>query len=161
MSRLDSFIRRMSAQRDILNQVARQSSLPEAGDILELGLGNGRTFSHLSELFPQRRIVVFDRAVMAHPSCIPPDENMVVGEIAETAATYIGRDAAMVHADIGSGSDEIDAQTLRWLPALIVGLLATDGIAVCGLPLEIDGLAPLSIPESIDPGRYFLYRKTG
>ena len=39
MSRLDSFIRRMTAQRDILNQVAEQSLLPESGDILELGLG--------------------------------------------------------------------------------------------------------------------------
>ena len=32
MSRLDSFIRRMTAQRDILNQIATQSLLPESGD---------------------------------------------------------------------------------------------------------------------------------
>ena len=52
MSRLDSFIRRMTAQRDILNQIATQSLLPESGDVLELGLGNGRTYSHLREVFP-------------------------------------------------------------------------------------------------------------
>lgn len=159
MSRLDSFIRRMTAQRDILNQIAQQASLPEAGDIMELGLGNGRTYSHLRELFPERRIIVFDRAVMAHESCVPPDNNLVLGEIVETARSYIGCDAAMVHADIGSGSDAIDAVTVQWLPPLVSSLLAVGGIAVSGLPLQISELAPLSIPDSIDSHRYFLYQR--
>lgn len=159
MSRLDSFIRRMTAQRDILNQVAQQSSLPKTGHILELGLGNGRTYSHLRELFPQRRIIVFDRALMAHKSCTPLEENLVLGEISETAVDYVGGDAAMVHADIGSGSDDIDEETLQWLPSLIVGLLANGGVAVCGMPLQTCELVPLSIPESIDSQRYFLYQK--
>lgn len=159
MSRLDSFIRRMTAQRDILNQIATQSLIPESGDVLELGLGNGRTYSHLREVFPDRRIVVFDRRVMAHSSCIPEDKNMVIGEIAETAQAYIGKDAAMAHADIGSGSDEIDAVTVQWLPPLMAGLLVTGGIALSGLPLEHDNLKQLPIPDSIDSKRYFLYRK--
>ena len=159
MSRLDSFIRRMTAQRDILNQVAAQSLLPESGDIFELGLGNGRTYSHLREVFPQRRIVVFDRAVMAHSSCIPEEENMVIGEISETARAYSGADAAMAHADIGSGSDEIDAVTVQWLPPLMADLLVTGGIALSGLPLESDHLEALPIPDTIDRNRYFLYRK--
>lgn len=159
MSRLDSFIRRMTAQRDILNRVATQSFLPESGDILELGLGNGRTYSHLREVFPDRRIIVFDRALMAHSSCIPQEENLVIGEIAETARKYIGADAAMVHADIGSGSDEIDAVTLQWLPQLMADLLATDGVALSGLPLQSDSLSALPIPDTIDKKRYFLYRK--
>ena len=96
MSRLDSFIRRMTAQRDILNEVAKQSFIPETGDILELGLGNGRTYSHLRELFPDRRIVVFDRALMAHDSCIPDEQDLVIGEIAETAQTFVGTEAATV-----------------------------------------------------------------
>jgi len=159
VSRLDSFIRRMTAQRDILNQVASQSLLPESGEIMELGLGNGRTYSHLREVFPERRIIVFDRVMMAHSSCIPEDENMVIGEIGETAKEYIGADAAMAHADIGSGSDEIDAVTVQWLPPLMAGLLATGGIALSGLPLEADNLKALPIPSNIDSKRYFLYRK--
>lgn len=159
MSRLDSFIRRMTAQRDILNQIANQSQLPDSGEILELGLGNGRTYSHLREIFPQRRIIAFDRAVMAHSSCIPEESDMVLGEISETAKKFIGSNAAFAHADIGSGSDEIDAQTLQWLPELMAGLLMTKGIALSGLPLETKQLAPLSIPEGIDEKRYFLYRK--
>ena len=160
MSRLDSFIRRMTAQRDILNQVATGAFLPESGDILELGLGNGRTYSHLREVFPQRRIVAFDRAVMAHSSCIPEENDLVLGEIAETAKRYIGADAAMVHADIGSGSDEIDAVTVQWLPQLMADLLVTGGVALSGLPLQADNLTALPIPDGIDNKRYFLYRKT-
>ncbi len=159
MSRLDSFIRRVTAQRDILNQVAAQSFLPETGDILELGLGNGRTYSHLREVFPDRRIVAFDRAVMAHSSCIPDENNMVLGEIAETAKEYIGSDAALVHADIGSGSDEIDAVTVQWLPQLMADLLVTGGVALSGLPLQSEKLTALPIPDGIDRKRYFLYRK--
>lgn len=159
MSRLDSFIRRVSAQRDILNHVKEQSLLPKQGDILELGLGNGRTYSHLLELFPERRIMVFERAVMAHPSCIPPDENLVLGEIEETGRQYIGKPAAMVHADIGDGSKETDEKILQWLPQLIADLLVTDGIALSGLPQPNDNLQALPIPDGIDPKRYFLYRK--
>jgi len=160
MSRLDSFIRRMTAQRDILNQVANQALLPESGNILELGLGNGRTYSHLREIFPERRIIVFDRAVMAHSSCIPQESNIVLGEIAETAKGFIGSNAAFAHADIGSGNDEIDEQTLQWLPELMAGLLMTNGIALSGLPLETNQLESLPIPEGIDKMRYFLYRKS-
>ena len=54
MSRLDSFIRRLSAQRDILNHVHGDLDLPAEGPIMEIGLGNGRTFNHLRELFPDR-----------------------------------------------------------------------------------------------------------
>ncbi len=159
MSRLDSFIRRMTAQRDILNQVAAQGLLPETGDILELGLGNGRTYSHLVELFAQRRIIAFDRALMAHGSCIPADGNLILGEIAETALAFSGSEAAMAHADIGSGSDDIDAVTVQWLPQVMVGVLASGGIALSGLPLQSASLTQLPIPPGIDSQRYFLYRK--
>ncbi|MGH6887075.1 MAG: class I SAM-dependent methyltransferase, partial [Geminicoccales bacterium] len=49
MSRLDSFIRRLEAQRACLDlAAARIADLP--GPVLELGLGNGRTYDHLREL---------------------------------------------------------------------------------------------------------------
>ena len=159
MSRLDSFIRRMSAQRDILNSIESQSLLPSDGDILELGLGNGRTYSHLRELFPERRIIVFDRVLQAHASSIPESENLVLGEINEQAQHFVGHKAAMVHVDIGSGSDEKDAVTLTWLPDLTAALLASNGIAVSGLPLENPSLVQLPVPDGIDSNRYFLYRR--
>ncbi len=47
MSRLDSFIRRLEAQRTVLNWAAKAIEGRE-GLVLELGLGNGRTFDHLA-----------------------------------------------------------------------------------------------------------------
>ncbi len=51
MSRLDSFIRRLTAQRDILNSIIDLVGEIE-GPVLEFGLGNGRTYDHLRENFP-------------------------------------------------------------------------------------------------------------
>lgn len=159
MSRLDSFIRRLTAQRDILNHLAADLDLPDEGAMMEIGLGNGRTFNHLRELFPSRRIIAFDRAMGAHASSVPAAEDLVIGEISETAPAFIGADAAMVHADIGTGYPEKDAVTLTWLPGLAAGVLAKGGIAVSGLPLEHPLLNPLPVPESVPRDRYFLYRK--
>ncbi|MDU8944718.1 class I SAM-dependent methyltransferase [Ovoidimarina sediminis] len=159
MSRLDSVIRRLVAQRDILNHVAAVLGVPETGAILEIGLGNGRTYSHLRELFPGRRIVAFDRALAAHKSSVPDEGDLVLGEIAETAQGFVGGAAALAHADIGTAYDEIDAATVIWLAPLMAGVLAEGGIAVSGLPLKDARLAPLPVPEGIAPDRYFLYRR--
>jgi hypothetical protein len=65
MSRLDSFIRRVQAQRACLDRAAELiADVP--GPVLELGLGNGRTYDHLREQLPARRIFVFERLVQAH-----------------------------------------------------------------------------------------------
>ena len=55
MSRLDAFIRRLQAQRTCLGLAADLvAGVP--GPVLELGLGNGRTYDHLRELMPDREI---------------------------------------------------------------------------------------------------------
>ncbi|QPC87926.1 hypothetical protein GA830_15100 [Mesorhizobium sp. NBSH29] len=159
MSRLDSFIRRVIAQRDILNAVS-DDILTLEGPVAELGLGNGRTFDHLREHLPGRRIIAFDRGVAAHTLSTPEPENMVIGEIRETATAMGEMQAALVHADIGTGYLEQDAMTLTWLPQLAAQLLRHGGIAASGLPLDHPDLSPLPLPESVAPGRYFLYRKT-
>ncbi|WP_320195666.1 class I SAM-dependent methyltransferase [Agrobacterium rosae] len=159
MSRLDSFIRRLTAQRDILNHVQADLDLPAEGPVMEIGLGNGRTFNHLRELFPDRRIVAFDRAMGAHASSVPDEKDLVIGEIAETAQAYLGVEAVLVHADIGTGYPEKDAVTLTWLPQLVAGMLAKGGVAISGLPLEEKTLNPLPVPSSVPTDRYFLYRK--
>ncbi len=159
MSRLDSVIRRLTAQRDILNHLASAQTLPATGAILEVGLGNGRTYHHLRELFPGRRIIAFDRKLGAHASSVPEPGDLVLGEIADTAPAFAGQDAALVHADIGTGYPDKDAQTLTWLPQLAVSLLAPGGIAMSGLPLDHASLHPLPLPPGIDSDRYYLYRK--
>lgn len=159
MSRLDSFIRRLSAQRDILNHVHGDLDLPADGPIMEIGLGNGRTFNHLRELFADRRIVAFDRAMGAHASSVPEEGDLVLGEIDQTAKDWVGIGAALVHADIGTGYDEKDAVTLTWLPQIVSGMLVKGGIAVSGLPLMEPSLDPLPVPDTVPTDRYFLYRK--
>ncbi len=158
MSRLDSFIRRLTAQRDILNHVAAKLDLPRGGAVMEVGLGNGRTFSHLREVFPGRRIIAFDRTLAAHSSSAPEAADLVLGEIRETGARYADGTAALVHADIGTGYDDKDAITLTWLPGLVVEMLADGGVVISGLPLDHAALMPLPVPVSVPADRYFLYR---
>ena len=105
MSRLDSFIRRLEAQRACLEYAAGQiRDLP--GPVLELGLGNGRTYDHLRELLPEREIFVFERAVNAHPDCIPDPAHLILGEVRATlpqARPRLPGPAALAHLDIGTG----------------------------------------------------------
>lgn len=159
MSRLDSFINRMTAQRDILNHVRNALILPD-GAVLEVGLGNGRTYSHLREIFADRRIVAFDRQFAAHKTLAPEPQDFIEGEIRNTGQKFIGTDAALVHADIGTGYPEKDAVTLQWLPDMVVGMLVEGGIAVSGLPLAHPKLEQMPRLPHIEDGRYFYYRKT-
>jgi hypothetical protein len=66
MSRLDSFIRRLEAQRACLGYAAAQIRAI-AGPVLELGLGNGRTYDHLRELLPERERSTPTRTVFPMP----------------------------------------------------------------------------------------------
>jgi len=114
MSRLDSFIARMQAQRDCLNFL-KPSVDALTGPILEVGLGNGRTYDHLRDLFPGRDIYVFERKVAAHPDCIPPDDRLFLGEAREA----IPRAAQKARCNGRAGSIPISAPaiiqpTWRW-----------------------------------------------
>ena len=109
MSRLDSFIRRLEAQRACLDHAAELIGGLD-GVVLELGLGNGRTYDHLRSLFPGREIYVCERAVAAHPDCVPPEERLY------TWWSYRARDWAA--SDRGRRLDHI------WVTPPLVGALA-------------------------------------
>lgn len=159
MSRLDSFISRMHSQRAVLNHIKDTAMVAPDGVILEIGLGNGRTYDHLREIFPNNRIIVFDRAVGSHPASTPSEENLVLGDIKETIQQFVGQDVAFAHADIGTAYPEKDARTLTWLPQSIVAALRSGGVAASGLPLEHPDLEPLPLPSGAEPGRTYFYRK--
>jgi len=72
VSRLDLVILRLQAQRACLNW-AKGAIAGQSGIVLELGLGNGRTYDHLRKHFPEREIYVFERNVGPHPDSMPPD----------------------------------------------------------------------------------------
>jgi hypothetical protein len=158
MSRLDSFIRRLGAQRNVLNAVAQRIAAID-GPVLELGLGNGRTYDHLRELMPARRIIAFDRVCAAHRLSMPAPQDLVLGEIRETAPRLAGIAAALLHADIGTGYEDQDLLTLSWLPELAARLVKPGGIVASGLPLVHPLLAPEPLPHAVRKERYFIYRR--
>ncbi len=129
--------------------------------MIELGLGNGRTYDHLREKLPGRRIIAFDRVCAANlqvdAAGLRPRS---WAKSPRPRASFVGINAALVHADIGSGYDDLDELNLRWLPGLTVELLAPGGIAASGVMLDHPELHPLPIPASVPSDRYFLYRRS-
>ncbi len=157
MSRLDSVLRRLAAQRDGLNWAAgRVADRP--GQVLDMGLGNGRTFDHLREILPDRRIRVIERALKCHPSCIPPDADLLLGE-AEPMLMKLateGRQIVLAHYDFGFGVKEKDLAEAVRLSPLIADVMVPGGIIVSGQPLA--GFEQITGPDSIAPDRYMFYR---
>jgi hypothetical protein len=161
VSRLDSFIRRLEAQRTCLNYAVRLVHDLE-GDVLELGLGNGRTYDHLRELFPDRRIYVCERRVAAHPDCVPPVELLLLGDMRETlraARSWLSDRVALAHLDHATGEVAASKALADELAPLIVPLLRLGGVLVSEPRLDVDGLISLSLPEGVQPKRYNLYRR--
>ena len=140
MSRLDFMIARLTAQRALLAEAARQIA-GRPGCIFELGLGSGRTYDHLRELFPNREIFAFDRAISAHPKSIPDGDYLILGEIRETLAfcgPRIPEKPVLIHVDLGSGDPTQDLITRSWLSPL-VGKWAEPGtIVLADRPLDGD-----------------------
>ncbi|MGF1610489.1 MAG: class I SAM-dependent methyltransferase [Kiloniellales bacterium] len=160
MSRLDSAIRRLQAQRACLD-AAIEATRDLPGPILELGLGNGRTYDHLRSLSPGREIFVFDRQVAAHPDSLPDAAHLLLGELQETlphAASRFGATVALLHADLGSGNAERDAATTGFVAGWLPRLLRPGGVVVGDQDLRFAGAEPLPLPQGVEPGRYFLYR---
>ena len=161
MSRLDSMIRRLGAQRACLDRVSEMiADLP--GPILEIGLGNGRTYDHLRGRLPGREIMVFDRILAAHPDCVPPRERLLLGELEETlpaAGKRIGASAALAHADLGSGHADRDRAVAALLSRLLPPLMRPHGLIVSDQELSGEALVPEALPDGVPPGRYFLYRR--
>ena len=160
MSRLDSFIRRLEAQRACLNH-ALQVIEPVSGAVLELGLGNGRSYDHLRErLGDSRTIHALDRRLAAHPDCIPVD--LVLGEFRDTLpalARRIGRTVALVHADTGSGDDAASRAQALELPALLDPLLVDDAVVVSDQEMK-PAWDALPLPHGVAAGRYFIWRRS-
>lgn len=157
MSRLESMRRRLTAQIDGLNWAAAEISEID-GDVLELGLGNGRTYDHLREKLPNRRIWVIDRVCQPHPSCIPPSENFLLGEAEEKLTELAERKArmALAHYDFGFGVKDLDVAEGARLSPLIAAVMAPKGLIVSQQPLT--GFTQISGPDTIDPDRYLFYR---
>ena len=157
MSRLESMRRRLTAQIDGINWAARQiADLP--GDVLEMGLGNGRTYDHLRQEIPGRRIWVIDRVLKCHPSCVPPEDDFLEGEAEDMLARLAegGHRMALAHYDFGYGVKEKDVAEGARLSPLIAAVMVPGGLVLSQQPLV--GLSQIRGPDTIDPERYLFYR---
>lgn len=157
MSRLDSMLRRLSAQRDGLNWAAARIK-GQPGDVLDLGLGNGRTYDHLREILPERRIWVIDRVLKCHPSCVPPEQDFLEGEAEQMLRKLDdqGVRIALAHYDFGFGVEAEDIAEAARLSSSIADVMQPGGLIVSGQPLV--GFEALSGPDTIAPDRYKFYR---
>lgn len=162
MSRLDSFIRRLTAQRDVLNWAIGEVAARD-GLVLEIGLGNGRTYDHLRAGLPAERIYAFDRANNANPRSIPPQDHLILGEFADTlpafAARYAGS-AALVHSDVGLGDPEANAQQVIRMSSWLPPLLGSGALLLSDQKLTHPDLILQPMPVPIPADRYFLYTKS-
>jgi hypothetical protein len=160
MSRLDSVIRRLEAQRACINAAAGLVGGID-GVVLELGLGNGRTYDHLREVFPDRDIYVCERRVAAHPDCIPPADRLLLGDMRETlpqARDRLGGRVALAHLDAGTGDATANRGLADALLPLVLPLLCGGAVLVSDPPFNAPELTALPLPDGVAPGRYHLYR---
>ena len=161
MSRLDSFIRRLEAQRTCLDMAAELVDGLD-GAALELGLGNGRTYDHLRELCPDRQIYVCERSVAVHPDCVPPSEFLLLGDMRDTlraAREWLEGRIALAHLDPASGDVAASRALAVELVPLIVPLLCQNAVLVSEPSIAAPELARLDPPEGVADGRYNLYRR--
>ncbi|MFP6744843.1 MAG: class I SAM-dependent methyltransferase [Alphaproteobacteria bacterium] len=158
MSRLDYSIGRLKTSRACIDHaVAEVGGLP--GPILELGLGNGRTFDHLRESLPARDIFVFELEIAAHPDCIPDDDHLLLGDIKDTLPLAVARfagQAPLFHADVGSFDRAINASIAAQIEPFVPQLMRPDGLVVTSVAFP--NLQPYPLPEGAIPDTYFMYR---
>jgi len=161
VSRLDSFIRRLEAQRACIDAaVDLVGALP--GPVFELGLGNGRTFDHLRTRCPGREIFVFERKVAAHPDCIPDADHLFEGPLEATLEGAVERfhgRIALIHADLGSGRPDHDARLSAFVARQLPLLLASGGVVASDQDVVWPQAEVIALPEGVRPGRYYLFRK--
>lgn len=160
MSRLESFIRRMQAQRDCINLVAPLiADVP--GVVWEFGLGNARSYDHLRETFQDRDIYVFDLEPYAPMEFRPPENRLIVGNVLETVPAAVERNhgkVALLHYDVGTGHRADDVRLAETLSGALSPAFADGAIAMGVYELALDNAEVLPLPDGIAEGRYFIYR---
>ncbi|WP_193368608.1 class I SAM-dependent methyltransferase [Pelagibius marinus] len=163
-SRLERMIARLITQRACIGAAARRVEHLE-GPVLEIGLGKGRTYTHLRQVFAGREIIAFDADLHAPPGAAPPQDCLLLGDFRETLPAMARRrpgQAVLVHADFGSEDCDADKALAQEIAAPITELVAPQGIVVSDRPLSHPALGQIALPaielpEGIAPWRYFMY----
>jgi hypothetical protein len=161
VSRLERHRNRIEAQLACLDEAIRLIA-GRPGPVVELGLGKGRSYDHLVERLPGRRVWAFDRKLTCDPAIVRDHGLLVLGDFRDTLATAverIGERAILIHADFGSEQPDRDAELARFLGPALEPVLARGGILVSDRALELADAAPLPLPAGIPAGRYFMVER--
>jgi S-adenosyl-L-methionine methyltransferase len=160
MSRLLSNIARLEAQRACLDRAVTMIG-ELAGPVLELGLGNGRTYDHLRVRLPERDIFVFERQVASHPDCVPPPDRLILGDLRETLPAAYARfpqQAALAHVDIATHDRAASEHLAVGLAPLLAALMRKGAVIVSELPLPVAHWRALPVPAEAAGARYHMYQ---
>lgn len=160
MSLLDRQLNRMLAQRACLDLAFRDIA-GKPGVIFELGLGKGRTYSHLKEHLPDRDIYVFEREVAAHKSAIPDDAHLILGDMRETLPAAVERfrgRVVLAHTDVGGYESSHNATMTELVSRVLPPALVRGGLIVSDLRLSLPGIEQIPRPREAPEGWYFVYR---
>lgn len=136
MSRLDSMIRRLTAQRAAIDWAAETVNEVD-GDVLECGLGNGRTYDHLREKLPERRIFVIERDPAPHRASMPPEQRLLVGDAEPILDDLLENDRrfALINYDFGTDDADHAQGEAAALAERMADLLAPGGVLLSVQPI--------------------------
>lgn len=146
VSYLDETIALVQTQIAVLDAATR-SLEDRPGPAMDVGLGNGRTYSHLCEKMPDRKIFAFDTSLKAATASIPPADQLILGDIRETMAFALPRmkeRAIFVHCDISTGDPTANLATEAWLSICLAPVTAVGAVAVSRLKLHPPFFEPLA-----------------
>ena len=148
------------AQRACLDLITSEVG-ERAGPVVELGLGNGRTYDHLRERVGSREVFVFERSPDPHPLCQPDDSHLIVGDLEDTlpkAMHHLGQPAIVAHSDIGTGDAGRNARVAKKISELLPAILADRAMIASDQALSHDKFEAVDLPCGVEKGRYFIYR---
>ncbi|HYB08095.1 MAG TPA: class I SAM-dependent methyltransferase [Alphaproteobacteria bacterium] len=163
MSRLDTFIERLLAQRAHIDAAARLIG-DRPGPILELGLGNGRTFDHLRARFPGRSIYVFDRELASHPRSRPTPEYFIEGDFRDTlprVQRQLAGQAILANCDVGSHDVVASRNLVSSIVPLLSPLMAPGGLVLGDYTMENPDWTRMPTPDGVEESAYVMYRVGG
>jgi hypothetical protein len=156
---------RLLAQRGYLGEAVRLiANIP--GPVFEIGLGKGRTYSHLRAALPDREIYCFDRELHAPAEETPPVTHLFLGEFHDTvpqAAARLGVPIALAHCDFGTRHRSVDQEVGDFLAGVLPAIMAAGAVvasdrALSARRLEPVGMAGDSAMCGLPAWPYHLYR---
>ncbi len=152
-------IDRLTTQQLCLETAARMIE-GHPGAVLEIGLGKGRTYSHLRSIMSDREIFVFDRDVHAPKSAQPDPDYLILGDFLQTLpgiSERIGGHAVFAHADLGSENREADAVLASKVAQCLSDCLSPGGVVACDREMAGQGWSEIPIPDGAQ-WPYFMYQ---